>query len=172
MSPGAAGRMNPRQMISLKKFFYRTRHIFLYGLLLAVLVFLLKWLQWKFLIVDNSLEIYIGLIAVFFTILGVWVASQLSKPKVQTIVVEKEIYTQKPKDFVIDEAALKKLGLTTREYEVLQCMANGFSNAQIAESLFLSVSTIKTHVSSLFIKLDVKNRVQAIERARQINILA
>src|SRR5688572_3346235 len=68
-------------MAFLKKIFFKSRHLILYGSILAILVFALKWMQWKFLIVDNSLDIYIGLIAVFFTILGVWVATQLVKPK-------------------------------------------------------------------------------------------
>ena len=147
----------------------KMRHIALYGLLLAILVFVLKWLQWKFLIVDNSLDIYIGLIAVFFTILGIWVATQLTKPKVQTVIVEKEIYINQPD--TINEAELKKLNLTNREYDVLQLLTKGHSNAEIAESLFLSLSTVKTHVSNLFVKMDVKSRAQAIEKAKRLKII-
>ena len=83
------------------------KHVFLYGLILAVLVFLLKWLQWKFLIVDNSIDIYIGLIAVFFTALGIWVASQIVKPKTKTVVVEKEILVHQPEPFILNEEELK-----------------------------------------------------------------
>jgi len=143
------------------------RHIILYGLILAVLVFVLKWLQWKFLIVDNAIDIYIGLIAVFFTVLGVWVATQLVKPKVQTVVIEKEV----PEKFEINETELKKLNLSSREYEVLQLLAKGCSNADIAGNLFLSVSTVKTHVSNLFVKMDVKSRTQAIEKAKRLKII-
>src|SRR5687768_5893438 len=108
-------------MIFLKKLIHKTRHIILYIALMAILVFALKWLQWKFLIIDNSLEIYIGLIAIFFTILGVWVAKQLAKPKIQTVFVEKEVYLNNS-DFTINEVELKKLNLTNREYEVLQLL--------------------------------------------------
>lgn len=72
-------------MTFLINIFLKARHIMLYGLILAVLVFVLKWLQWKFLIVDNAIDIYIGLIAVFFTILGIWVARQLTKPKIESV---------------------------------------------------------------------------------------
>ena len=142
-----------------------------YGLILAILVFALKWLQWKFLIVDNSIDIYVGLIAVFFTILGVWVATQLTKPKVQTVIVEKEVYINQPDEFTINEVELKKLNLSNREYEVLQLLAKGCSNADIAGNLFLSVSTVKTHVSNLFVKMDVKSRTQAIEKAKRLKII-
>ena len=84
------------------KFFTEHRPILLYGLLLALLVFVLKWLQWKFLIVDNAIDIYVGLIAVFFTALGVWVANQLVKPKVETIIVEKEVILQPLENFLVD----------------------------------------------------------------------
>ena len=147
------------------------RHIISYGLTLAILVFALTWFQWKFLIVDNAIDIYIGLIAVFFTILGVWVATQLSKPKVETVIVEKEVFVTQPEDFIINETELQKLNLSSREYEILQLLAKGHSNADIAETLFLSLSTIKTHVSNLYLKMDVKSRTQAIEKAKRLKII-
>lgn len=147
------------------------RSIIIYGVLMAVLVFVLKWLQWKFVIVDNSLDIYIGLIAVFFTVLGVWVATQLVKPKIQTVVVEKEVYITQPQEFIINKTELEKLNLSTREYEILQLLGKGYSNAEIANTLFLALSTVKTHVSSLFIKMDVKSRTQTIEKAKRLRII-
>lgn len=146
------------------------KRIVLYGLILAILVFALKWLQWKFLIVDNAIDIYIGLIAVFFTILGVWVASQLMKPKIQEVIIEKEVFIPQPDESIINERELKKLNLSPREYEVLQLMTKGYSNLDMANSLFLSVSTIKTHVSNLFAKMEVKSRTQAIEKAKRLKI--
>lgn len=156
-------------MSFFKDLFSRTRHFALYGFLMAVLVFTLKWLQWKFLIMDNAIDIYVGFIAVFFLLLGVWVAKQLIKPSVETVVIEKEVVVagQSP----INENELQKLNLSTREYEVLQLLAQGYSNAEIAERLFLSLSTIKTHVSNLFVKMDVKSRTQAIEKAKRLNII-
>lgn len=159
-------------MTFLKNLFLKSRHLILYGSLLAILVFALKWMQWKFLIVDNALDIYIGLIAVFFTILGVWVATQLVKPKVEKVVVEKKVYISQPDHVVINEAEIKKLNLSSREYEVLQLLAKGYSNSEIAKDLFLSLSTVKTHVSNLFIKMDVKSRTQTIEKARRLKIIA
>ena len=155
----------------IKHLFYKSKHLLLYGALMAILVFVLKWLQWKYLITDNSLDIYIGLIAIFFTFLGVWVANQLFKPKIQTIIVEKEVYPTQPDDFKINEAELKKLNLTNREYEILQLLTQGCSNAEIAEKLFLSLSTVKTHISNLFVKMDVKSRTQALEKANRLKII-
>lgn len=150
--------------------FYQLRHIALYALLMAILAFVLKWLQWKLLIQDNAIDIYIGLIAVFFTTLGVWIATQLLKPKIQTVIVEKEVQLPVPIEDSINEQELEKLKLSAREYEVLQLLTQGYSNAEIAENLFLSLSTIKTHVSNLFIKMDVKSRTQAIEKAKRLKI--
>jgi DNA-binding CsgD family transcriptional regulator len=159
-------------MTFFKNIIFNARHILLYGLILAGLVFLLKWLQWEFLIVDNSLEIYIGLIAIFFTILGVWVATQLAKPKIQTVIVEKEIYVPLPDDSTLNEAELKKLNLSHREYEILQLLAKGYSNAEIAKSLYLALSTVKTHVSNIFVKMEVKSRAQAIEKSKRLKLTA
>jgi DNA-binding CsgD family transcriptional regulator len=157
-------------MVILKQLIYRSRHIALYGALMAILVFTLKWLQWKYLITDNTSDIYIGLSAVFFTLLGAWAATQLTQPGIRTVVVEKEIYLTQPEDPAIREAELEKLNLTAREYDVLQLLTQGYSNAEIAENLFLSLSTIKTHVSNLFVKMDVKNRTQAVEKANRLRI--
>jgi len=153
-----------------KHIFQKFYHVALYGLLMAILVFVLKWLQWKYLITDNASDLYVGLIAVFFTLLGIWVATQLAKPKIQTVIVEKEIYRDHPGGFAINETELKKLNLTTREYEVLQLLTQGCTNAEIADKLCLSLSTIKTHVSNLFVKMDVKNRTQALEKANRLKI--
>jgi NarL family two-component system response regulator LiaR len=149
------------------------RHpVCLYGIPMGILVFILKWLQWKFLVADHSIELYTGLIAVFFTALGIWIATRLATPKVQTVIVEKEILVEQPTEFVLNEAELDKLNLSRREYEVLQILSTGASNAEIAESLFLSLSTVKTHVSNLFVKMEVKNRGQAIEKAKRLKITA
>ncbi|MGB0176140.1 MAG: response regulator transcription factor [Owenweeksia sp.] len=153
----------------LSKVLLKNRHIILYGVALAILVFALKWLQWKFLIVDNAIDIYIGLIAVFFTALGIWVSTQVAKPK--KVVVEKQVFVPSPGEAGINKAELKKLNLTNREYEVLQLLSGGHSNAEIAETLFLSLSTVKTHVSNLYIKMDVQRRAQAVEMAKRLRIV-
>ena len=137
---------------------------------MALLVWLLKWLEWKYLITDNASDIYLGLIAVLFTLLGIWVATQLVKPKIETVIIEKEVYVIPSDAPPVNEAELKKLNLTARETEVLQLITQGHTNAEIADRLFLSLSTIKTHVSNLLVKMEVKNRAQAIEKANRLRL--
>jgi DNA-binding CsgD family transcriptional regulator len=145
------------------------RYIFLYGIGVSAILFLLKWLQWKFIIVDYAIDIYIGFIACIFTGLGIWIALKVTRPKVKTIVVEKEIYVSAVE---IDQQQLNKLNLRPREFEVLQMMAQGLSNAEIGERLFISLSTVKTHVSGLFEKMEVRSRTQAIDKAKKLRIIA
>lgn len=142
------------------------RETILYGLALALLLFLLKWLELRFVIIDHAFEIYIGAIAAIFTALGIWLAVKLTKPK--TVVVEKEVYI---KDFTLNENELNKLRLSKRELEVLQLMAEGLSNQEIAERLFVSLNTIKTHSSKVLEKLDVERRTQAVEKAKRLSII-
>lgn len=134
---------------------------------------MIKWLEYRFVIIDHALEIYVGMIALLFTILGIWLTLKLHKPKVQTVLVEKEVYMSKREsDFVPDEALLSKNGISRREWEVLSLMSLGLSNQEIANQLFLSLNTVKTHGSNLFLKLDVKRRTQAIEKGKRMGLIA
>jgi DNA-binding CsgD family transcriptional regulator len=153
-------------------FISKNKHIIVYGVSMALLLFLLKWLELRFIIVSHSFEIYIGAIALIFTGLGIWLALKLTKPKTTTVIIEKEIYITADKDFVFNEKEFNRLEISKRELEVLQLMAKGLSNQEIAEQLFVSLNTIKTHVSKLFEKLDAKRRTQAIEKAKQLSIIA
>jgi NarL family two-component system response regulator LiaR len=96
----------------------RNKQIILYGVSLAALLLLLKWLEWHFIIINNAFEIYAGAIAVLFTGLGIWLALKLIKPKVETVVIEKTVFTNP--DFIVNQDELNKLRLSSRELEVLQ----------------------------------------------------
>jgi DNA-binding CsgD family transcriptional regulator len=146
------------------------KHTILYGASLAILVLLLKWLEWRFVILDHAFEAYIGAIALLFTALGIWLALKLTRPKIETVVVERPIpvYIEKR---VVDPEQAAKMDLSRRELEVLELMAQGLSNQEIAERLFVSLNTIKTHTSRLFEKMDVKRRTQAIEKAKRLNVI-
>jgi len=152
-------------------FFKRYKLIILYGVSLAVLTLLLRWLEFRFVVIDHALDIYIGIIAVFFTALGIWLALKLTKPKVKTIIVEKKVLVEAPGEFIFNEAEFRALGLSNRELEVLQLMSQGLSNQEIAEKLFVSLNTVKTHSSGLFSKLDVKRRTQAVEVGKRLKII-
>jgi two-component system, NarL family, response regulator LiaR len=153
--------------------FLRNRLVILYGTALAGILLLLKWLEFRFVIMDHSFEVYIGVIALIFTSLGIWLAIKLTKPKTETIIVEKEVFIAKPVEgFIPDAGALLKTGISKREWEVLAGMSEGLSNQEIAERLFVSLNTVKTHSSRLFEKLDVRRRTQAIEKAKRLGLLA
>ena len=156
----------------------RYKHIVGYGLSLAALLVLLRWLELRFIIINNAFQVYASAIAVIFTVLGVWLALRLSKPKINTVVIEKEVYIEKEPvsatvtgDFAINHTALTKSGISPRELEVLQLIAAGHSNQEIADHLYVSLNTVKTHSSNLFLKLDVKRRTQAIEKAKRLSII-
>ena len=152
-------------------FLNRHKQNILYGILLALLLFALKWLELRLLIISHSFEVYAGLIAVMFTSLGIWLALKLAHPKVQTIVVEKEVYVQADTNFTLDESALTQLNMSRRELEVLQLMAYGLSNQEIADRLFLSLNTVKTHSARVFEKMEVKRRTQAIDKAKRMSLI-
>ncbi len=154
-------------------FLSKNKHIIIYGASLALLLFLLKWLELKFVILNNSMEVYIGAIALIFMILGIWLALKLAKPKIETVVVEveKEVFVNSGPDFILNETEMEKLGISKRELEVLQLISGGLSNNEIAEKLFVSLNTVKTHSSKLFEKLDVKRRTQAIEKAKRLRLI-
>lgn len=141
------------------------RQFIYYGIAMAVLLFALRWLELRLLVFSHSFEIYAGMIAVIFTVLGIWLSMKLTTPK--TIIVEKE----KPAAFIFNTAACGNLGISKRELEVLQLMANGMSNNEIAEALFVSPNTVKTHGARLFEKLEVNRRTQAIEKAKRLGLI-
>ncbi|WP_374949295.1 response regulator transcription factor [Mucilaginibacter sp.] len=150
----------------------RYRSIIIYSVSLAALLFLLKWLEWQFIIVNYAVEIYAGTIAVLFTALGIWLALKLSKPKINTIYVDREIPVPVDASFTMDIQEAARRNISNRELEVLQLMAQGLSNQQIAEQLFVSLNTIKTHAAKLFEKLEVQRRTQAVEVGKRLKLIA
>jgi len=152
-------------------FIARHKQTILYGILLALLLFLLKWLELRLLIIHHSFEIYAGIIALLFTAVGIWLALKLSRPKVQTMVIEKEVYINNTSPFTFNEGALTQLNMSRRELEVLQLMANGLSNQEIADQLFVSLNTVKTHSARLFEKMEVKRRTQAVEKGKRMGLI-
>lgn len=137
------------------------RTVVLYGLALAALIALMKYIEYQLFIKSLSLEFYIGVVAVFFTGLGIWAGLKLTQKQVKIIGPE----------FVLNEPELARLEISKRELEVLQLIATGLSNQEIADKLFLSLNTVKTHTSNLFIKLDVRRRTQAIQKAKNLRLI-
>jgi len=150
--------------------FQKHKSTLLYGCALAVSLLLLKWLEAKYIVYNQSFEIYAGIIALLFTALGIWIAIKLIQPK--TIVIEKQVSKDDITDVVINTLEIEKLGLSKREIEVLNMLATGLSNQEIGDQLYISLATVKTHVSKLYDKLDVKRRTQAIEKAKRLGIIS
>ncbi|MGK6352435.1 response regulator transcription factor [Parapedobacter sp. DT-150] len=136
---------------------------------MAILLFLLQWLKLRFIVINHYFEIYVGFIALIFTGLGIWLALKLARPNVRTVVVERAVTANH--DFVLNEEAIARLGLSNREMDVLQLMAEGLSNQEIAARLFVSLNTVKTHTSRVFEKMEVKRRTQAVDKAKKMGIL-
>jgi ATP/maltotriose-dependent transcriptional regulator MalT len=118
-----------------------------------------------------SHQIYLGLTALLFTCLGIWLALQLMKPKTEVRVVEKQVFVPIQELAEKNAEVIENTGLSKRELEVLDLMAQGLSNQEIADRLFLSLSTVKTHCSGILQKLEVKRRTQAVDRARKLGIV-
>ena len=133
------------------------------------MIALLKLVEYRFLVIQHSIEIYGGLIALLFASLGIWIGIKLTgKPE---IVVVKEVPVPATTSFVQNEIRKRELGITKRELEILGLMARGLSNKEIAETLFVSENTVKTHSSRLFEKLDAKRRTQAVQIGKEAGLI-
>ena len=146
------------------------KKILLYGLALGLLTILLKFLEYKIFISDHVIDIYIGAIAVLFTAVGIWTGLKLTGKKEVTVIKEVPVMVDRD-NFVLNETLLKQTGISKREYEVLELIASGLSNQEIADRLFVSLNTVKTHSSRLFEKLEASRRTQAIEKAKSLGLL-
>ena len=135
------------------------RTIILYALALAVAVAGLNWLEYRYLARAFSLELYIAILAVGFVALGIWAGNRLT-PR-----------ASKAWPFARNEAAIRALGLSPRECEILAALATGESNKELARRLGISPNTVKTHVARVYEKLGVQRRVQAIEKARDLALI-
>lgn len=145
------------------------RHILIYGVIGGILITVLKWTEYRFLVIEHSIEIYSGLIAATFAVLGIWLGIRLTG-KQKTIIV-KETLVPAGELFAPNEIKRKDLGITPRELEILELVAQGLSNREIAEKLFVSENTVKTHCSRAFDKLGARRRTQAVQLGKEFGLL-
>ncbi|HEY6231071.1 MAG TPA: response regulator transcription factor [Pyrinomonadaceae bacterium] len=143
------------------------KHILIYGLCGGVLIVILKLIEYRFLVIEHSIEIYGGRIALLFAGLGIWLGLKLTKTK-ETVIV-KEVPA--PKFFTLNETRVRELGITPRELQILDLIAKGLSNREIAEKLFVSENTVKTHSSRLFDKLSARRRTQAVQLGKELGLI-
>ena len=146
------------------------RQVLIFGLVGGVLITLLKWTEYRFMVIDHAVGIYGGLTAVTFAVLGIWLGLKLTGPPRETVVV-KEVMVPAAGPFVPDEGKRDILGITRREMEILELVAQGMSNREIAEKLFVSENTVKTHCSRAFDKLGAKRRTQAVQMGKEFGLL-
>ncbi len=146
------------------------RTTLLFGLLCGALIALLKLIEYRFLIVEHSLEIYGGLVALIFSALGIWLGLRITSRRATPDPAR--IAPTRPSPAPADPARLERLGITPREHEILELIAAGLSNREIAEKLFVSENTVKTHSRRLFDKLNAKRRTQAVQLAKEAGLIA
>ena len=145
------------------------KHILLYGVLGGLLIAGLKAIEYRWLVVEHSVEIYGGLVAAVFASLGIWLGLKLTRNS-ETVVV-REVMVPAPTSFRIDEAKRESLGITPRELEILALIAAGLSNKEIAERVHVSENTVKTHSSRVFDKLGARRRTQAVQLGKELRLI-
>ena len=148
--------------------------VVVYGLLAGVLIAVLKLVEYRYLVVEHSIEIYGGIVAALFAALGVWLGLKLTRPK-ETVVVKEvpvPVEVRVPREpFVVNRARQQQLGITPRELEILTAIAAGLSTREIAAKLSVSENTVKTHSSRLFDKLRAKRRTQAVQIGKEAGLI-
>jgi len=153
------------------------RHVLIYGVVGGILIAVLQWTQYKFLVVEHSIEIYVGLIAAIFAALGIWLGQRLTGRR-PGIAAKTDAVSSAPvhafvasDPFLPDEKKREELNITRRELEILELVAKGMSNREIATQLFVSENTVKTHSSRAFDKLGAKRRTQAVQLGKEFGLL-
>jgi DNA-binding CsgD family transcriptional regulator len=149
------------------------KRVLLYGSIGGLLVALLKYIEYQHFVRVYPTELYGGLLAIIFTAVGIYLGLRWTQPKevIVTREVVREVLVPQGGPFTLNAGKLKELGLTPREHEILGLIAEGLSNREIAERLFVSENTVKTHSSRVFEKLGVNRRVQAVQKAKELGLI-
>jgi len=146
-------------------------YVLLYGICGGILIAFLKFIEYRFIIIEHSIEIYGGLTAILFAGVGIWLGLKLTRKKEVVLIKEVPVLVPSRQPFLVNEVKLRDLGITKREHEILALIAQGLSNREIAEKLFVSENTIKTHSSRLFDKLSAKRRTQAVQIGKELGLI-
>jgi DNA-binding CsgD family transcriptional regulator len=145
------------------------RTVLLYGLIGAAMIVALDLAQYRFLVLEHSLQIYGLLVALLFAALGIWLGLKLTRAPERVVI--REVPVPANGAFVVNSASVERLGLTPRELEILTLIAEGLSNREIAERLYVSENTVKTHSANLFTKLNARRRTQAVQIAKEAGVI-
>lgn len=149
-------------------------HGLIYGLCGGLLIAALKLIEYRFIVLEHSIEIYGGLTALVFAALGVWLGLKITRK--EQVIVERELIVEREVmapagPFTLNEQRVQELAITKRELEILGLIARGMSNREIAEKLFVSENTVKTHSSRVFDKLSARRRTQAVQRGKELGLI-
>lgn len=156
-----------RNLLRSGKFPGVKKTVLVYGLVGGVLIVALRLAEYRFLVVEHSLEIYGGVVAAIFAALGIWLGLKLTR----TRVVVREVAVPMDVPFSVDAARQAELGITARELEILEQIAAGLSNKEIGEKLFVSENTVKTHAAAVFEKLNARRRTEAVALAKEARLI-
>ena len=145
------------------------RHVLLFGLLSGVLIAGLRLIEYRWLVLQHSVEIYGALVAAIFSAVGIWLGRRLTRRPEKVVI--REVLVPAPASFIRDEHKLTSLGITPRELEDLELIAEGLSNREIAERVHVSENTVKTHSSRVFDKLGARRRTQAVQLGKELRLI-
>jgi len=151
------------------------RHVVIFGLVGGLLIATLQYTEYRFVIIEHSIELYGALVAILFAIFGIWLGLRITRRRetIRETVVVKEVLVpaEAQAPFAPNTARQLTLGITPRELEILNLVARGFSNREIATQLFVSENTVKTHCARAFDKLGAARRTQAVQRGKELGLL-
>ena len=147
--------------------------VLIYGIAGGILIAALKFAEYRFLVVEHSLEIYSGLIALLFAGVGVWLGLTITRKEVvkEEVIVVREVPAAPDAPFTVNEDRRRELAITPRELEILGLLAQGLSAKEMAAALFVSENTVKTHTARLFDKLGVNRRIKAVDAGRTFGLI-
>ena len=153
------------------------RHALIFGLVGGLLIATLQYTEYRFVVIEHSVELYTALVAILFATFGIWLGLRITRSRetnretvvVREVLVPAEVPALEP--FAPNTAQQQRLGITARELEILTLIARGLSNREIASQLFVSENTVKTHCARAFDKLGAARRTQAVQRGKELGLL-
>jgi len=147
--------------------------VLIYGISGGILIAALRLAEYRFLVVEHSVEIYGGLIAAVFAGVGVWLGLTITRKEIvkEEVIVVKEVPAPPDAPFAVNEDRLRELAITPRELEILGLLAQGLRAKEMAAALFVSENTVKTHTARLFGKLGVNRRIKAVDAGRTFGLI-
>jgi two-component system, NarL family, response regulator LiaR len=158
------------------------RHVLIFGLVGGILIAILQYTEYRFVVIEHSVELYGALVAILFASFGIWLGLRITRSRetIRETVVVREVLVPaeasvpiapSPAPFAPNLARQQTLGITARELEILTLVARGLSNREIATQLFVSENTVKTHCARAFDKLGAARRTQAVQRGKELGLL-